>query len=38
MGLYEDFDDALAVVSNITFAMPPVSKILSCQTLIRLHV
>ena len=32
MGLYEEFDDALAVVSNITFTMPPVSKILSCQT------
>ena len=32
MGLYEEFDGALAVVSNITFSMPAVSNILSCQT------
>jgi Glycosyl hydrolase family 47 len=25
MGLYEEFDGALAVVTNITFFMPPVS-------------
>jgi hypothetical protein len=25
MGLYEEFDGALAVVTNITFSMPPVS-------------
>lgn len=28
MGLYEEFDGALAVVSNITFSMPAVSKII----------
>jgi hypothetical protein len=26
MGLWEEFDGALAVVSNITFTMPSVSK------------
>jgi hypothetical protein len=25
MGLYEEFDDALAVVANTTFSLPPVS-------------
>jgi Glycosyl hydrolase family 47 len=29
MGLYEEFDGALAVVANLTFFMPPVS----CQFL-----
>lgn len=28
MDLYEEFDGALAVVSNITFSMPAVSKII----------
>ena len=26
MGLYEEFDGALAAVTNITFYMPPVSS------------
>jgi hypothetical protein len=25
MELYEEFDDALAVIANTTFALPPVS-------------